>query len=58
MPAQTTTSGSFVEFVHAAWLSLPGSAPEVNWERAIWNGVPRAQLIAADVDYVMEHHQE
>lgn len=58
LPAQTTTSGPFVDFVQAAWLSLPGAAPEVNWERPIRSGVPRAQAIADDVEYVMQNHQD
>ena len=37
LPGQTTAGGDFVNFLSAAWASLPGGEPpEINWERPIY----------------------
>jgi hypothetical protein len=54
LPGQTTTSGPFVDFVNAAWNSMPGAnAPIVNWERPIRRSVLRARVLCDEIAEIM-----
>lgn len=58
LPGQTTTTGSFVSFLHSAWNSLPYDPPEVNWERAIRQGVQTATQISDEIKDFIEKYPE
>lgn len=50
LPGQTTAGGDFVNFLSAAWASLPGGEPpEINWERPIRRGLRWAQTISREI---------
>jgi hypothetical protein len=49
LPGQTTTSGDFVSFLTAAWASLPGEPPEINWERPIRRGLRWPKTISKEI---------
>ena len=58
LPGRTTTSGHFVSFVTAAWASLPGEPPEINWERPIRHGLRWAQTISKEIAEFAQTHPE
>jgi hypothetical protein len=58
LPGRTTTSGDFVSFVTAAWASLPGEPPEINWERPIRHGLRWAQTISKEISEFAQTHSE
>lgn len=58
LPGKTTTTGDFVSFLNAAWASLPGEPPEINWDRPIRSGVRWAQAISKEIRSFAEAHPD
>lgn len=59
LPGRTTTGGDFVNFLSAAWASLPGGEPpEINLERPIRRGLRWAQTISREIAEFARTHPE
>ncbi len=59
LPGRTTAGGDFVNFLSAAWASLPGGEPpEINWERPIRRGLRWAQTISGKIAEFAQSHPE
>lgn len=59
LPGRTTAGGDFVNFLSAAWASLPGGEPpEINWERPIRRGLRWAQTISREIAEFAQTHPE
>ena len=59
LPGRTTSGGDFVNFLSAAWASLPGGEPpEINWERPIRSGLRWAQTISREIAEFAQTHPE
>jgi hypothetical protein len=59
LPGRTTAGGDFVNFLTAAWASLPGGEPpEINWERPILRGLRWAQTISREIAGFAQTHPE
>jgi hypothetical protein len=59
LPGQTTTSGPFVDFVNAAWNSIPvANVPIVNWERPIRRGTLRARVLSDEMAKILVQERD